>query len=148
MCESCGYPLVVSLSTKRFTDENGDVLKLPTTGDTRLLEKMKVRFAIGEVNVDAEMGEQLTLGRVVDGQEGKPDVDLSPYCGHDNELGVSRFHCVIKRSGTSLVISDHGSTNGTWVNGDKLINGDPRFLHDGDSIWLGRLPIVVYFVRA
>jgi len=148
VCSNCGYPLVSLMSTRKFNDASGDILKLPTTGDTRLLEKMKLRFAVGEGKwIDAEMGEQLTLGRVVEGQDGKPDVDLSPYCGADNEFGVSRFHCVIKRAGSSLVINDHGSTNGTWVNGDRLINGDPRFLHDGDALFLGRLPLAVYFVR-
>ena len=147
VCSNCGYPLVSLLSTRKFTDVNGDVLKLPTTGDTRLLDKMKLRFVVGDgKSFDVNIAEQLSLGRIVEGAEGRPDVDLTPYNGQ--ELGVSKFHCVIRRVGNNLTISDSDSTNGTWLNGERLNNGDPRFLHDGDALFLGHLPLAVYFVRS
>ena len=146
ICSACSYPLVPVLTTRKLDSASGDVLPLPATGDTRLLDKMKLRFIIGEkTSFDVEMGEQVSLGRVVEGAEGRPDVDLSPYNGQ--ELGVSKFHCVIKRVGSNLTIQDSSSTNGTWLNGQRLNNGDPHFLHDGDSLFLGHLPLAVYFVR-
>lgn len=147
VCVNCGFPLVSLLSTKKFADTNGDILKLPVTGDTRLLDRMRLRFIVGEgKSFDVDITEQLSLGRIVENAEGRPDVDLTPYNGQ--ELGVSKFHCVIKRVGNSLTIQDQSSTNGTWVNGERLQNGDPRFLHDGDALFLGHLPLAVYFVRS
>jgi hypothetical protein len=48
---------------------------------------------------------------------------------------VSRRHAQIHRSGTGFVVSDLGSTNGTFVNGERLI-ADHR-LDDGDIISIG-----------
>lgn len=147
LCVKCSYPLIIPVATKQLPDSSTDVLQLPSTGSTRLLDKMKLRFMVGEAKFDVDMGEQLTVGRGggVDAQ-GKPDVDLTAYVGPENELGVSRFHCIIQRVGMNLTVRDSGSTNGTWLNGERLHNGDPRFLHDGDNLWLGRLSLAVYFV--
>jgi hypothetical protein len=48
---------------------------------------------------------------------------------------TSRHHAQIHRAGSGFVISDLGSTNGTFVNGERLI-ADLR-LADGDIITLG-----------
>jgi pSer/pThr/pTyr-binding forkhead associated (FHA) protein len=48
---------------------------------------------------------------------------------------VSRRHAQVHRSGSGFVISDLGSTNGTYVNGERLI-ADHR-LADGDIISIG-----------
>ncbi len=54
---------------------------------------------------------------------------------------VSRHHAQIQRSGSGFVIADLGSTNGTFVNGDRLV-ADHR-LADGDTIAIG--PVTVRF---
>jgi hypothetical protein len=48
---------------------------------------------------------------------------------------VSRRHAQVQRSGSGFVISDLGSTNGTYVNGERL-TADHR-LADGDIISIG-----------
>lgn len=52
---------------------------------------------------------------------------------------VSRRHAEIHRSGSSFVINDLGSTNGTYVNGERLI-ADHR-LDDGDIITIGSVSV-------
>lgn len=52
-----------------------------------------------------------------------------------NDPNVSRRHAQIHRAGSGFVISDLGSTNGTYVNGERLI-ADHR-LADGDIISIG-----------
>ena len=52
-----------------------------------------------------------------------------------NDSNVSRRHAQIHRAGSGFVISDLGSTNGTYVNGERLI-ADHR-LADGDIIAVG-----------
>lgn len=52
-----------------------------------------------------------------------------------NDANVSRRHAQIHRSGSGFVISDLGSTNGTYVNGERLV-ADHR-LADGDIVSIG-----------
>lgn len=48
---------------------------------------------------------------------------------------VSRQHASLTKSGTSVSVMDHGSTNGTWVNGMKV--GGTVTLNSGDSLRFG-----------
>lgn len=66
--------------------------------------------------------------------------------GHDvgvrlDALKASRRHVRIVVEGTSATIEDLGSTNGTWVAGQRLV--DRQALADGDDIMIG--DIVVTF---
>jgi pSer/pThr/pTyr-binding forkhead associated (FHA) protein len=63
---------------------------------------------------------------------------------------MSRNHCVleVKQKGHryEYLISDIGSTNGTFINADKskrLKKGDVIFLKDGDVIQIGRTKVVL-----
>jgi len=48
---------------------------------------------------------------------------------------VSTAHAIIRRDGSSFTISDIGSRNGTYVNGDRV--SDTRQLNHGDVIGIG-----------
>jgi hypothetical protein len=48
---------------------------------------------------------------------------------------VSRRHALVRREGEALVIQDLGSTNGTFVNGERI--EAPRRLVDGDEVSFG-----------
>ena len=53
---------------------------------------------------------------------------------------VSRRHAVLERAGGRVVLTDPGSTNGTWVNRRRLRAGGPGDrveLRDGDEVRLG-----------
>lgn len=53
------------------------------------------------------------------------------------DLDVSSSHAEIRDTGGRYVISDSGSTNGTFVNGQAIAPGTTRELRDGDLISLG-----------
>ena len=54
---------------------------------------------------------------------------------HDPEL--SRVHCTIQRQAdNSYVLLDETSTNGTYLNDERLVNAEYP-LHDGDRIRIG-----------
>ncbi len=55
------------------------------------------------------------------------------------DSNTSRHHAEIRRSGSAFVIADLGSTNGTYVNGDRL--SAERRLTDGDSITVGAVTL-------
>ena len=58
-----------------------------------------------------------------------------------NRPGVSRRHARIVVSRDDVVLEDLGSTNGTWVRGERVTTATP--LRDGDEIRLG--PVTVTF---
>lgn len=50
---------------------------------------------------------------------------------------VSRKHASLMKNGAQIEVQDHGSTNGTWVNGVKVAGSQP--LKNGDSIRFGSI---------
>lgn len=77
----------------------------------------------GDDTIQRQIGDQpLIIGR-------EPDVAI---CLDDK--GISRHHCEIGRTETGLYVKDLGSTNGTYVNGDRI---DQAMLKPGDRLGLG-----------
>lgn len=55
------------------------------------------------------------------------------------EYGISRQHAILFGKDSKFFIKDTQSTNGTWVNLNKIENGNAHEIIDGDEIKLGRL---------
>lgn len=85
--------------------------------------------------------ERVTLGRVEDVTGENPDIDLSPYEALAH--GVSRRHAAIEHHGSHLVLTDLGSTNGTFLNDMHLRPRQPYILKRDDEIRLGYLSLRV-----
>ncbi len=84
------------------------------------------------------------LGRTAPRETSHPDViDLTPYNAHQH--GVSRSHCLLRRRDKRLVVTDLGSTNGTYLNGELLLPHRDYVLADGDHLVLGSLHLIVFF---
>jgi pSer/pThr/pTyr-binding forkhead associated (FHA) protein len=60
---------------------------------------------------------------------------------HVPNPGISRKHALIKASSGGFVISDLGSQNGTFVNGERI---SERRLANGDAIDLGSVKFVFH----
>jgi len=84
---------------------------------------------------------EFTMGRISDNQPIMPDIDLSTFKAYDS--GVSRLHAVIRRNGGNVIVMDLGSSNGTYVNGTRLMPNMEQPLHHGDVVALGRLKMQV-----
>lgn len=72
---------------------------------------------------------------------------LSVGRGRDNELcvndgSVSKIHAalVMNREGT-LLVSDTGSTNGTFINGRRIAYGEARQIEEGDVVGFGDVEV-------
>jgi hypothetical protein len=70
-----------------------------------------------------QLGERLSLGR-----DFSNDIQL-------NDGQVSRKHAVIQRVQDIYVVTDQGSTNGTYVNGQRI--SKPTILSQGTIITIG-----------
>lgn len=84
---------------------------------------------------------EFTLGRTIEGQPILPDIDLSPFDAFT--LGVSRLHAALRIINREVVVTDLGSSNGTRVNGQKVVPHVDYPINHGDIISLGKLKIQV-----
>jgi FHA domain len=89
---------------------------------------------------------EFILGRMTESEIEKRFVDLGKFDGYNH--GVSRHHCLIRRTEGGYEIIDLGSTNGTWLEKQRLVPNRPYPLENGSRITLGRLPLIVYYQKA
>jgi pSer/pThr/pTyr-binding forkhead associated (FHA) protein len=80
-------------------------------------------------------GQKVRLGRASDN-----DVVLK-------DSKISRNHAELEWNGTGFILRDGGSANGTFVNGQRVVN-TPRLLHDGDEIHLSKFLLSYEIVRS
>ena len=106
--------------------------------------------AEARVFLQAESGEMFRLNTVpaVIGRKDVKrgvlvDIDLAP---HDTRKLISRRHASIEKRGDRFVVIDLGSTNGTMVNGKKLISRGEHMLENGDMLEFGRDGVRLRFV--
>ncbi len=80
---------------------------------------------------------QALVGRADPVSNYYPDVDLASYGALEN--GVGRRHMQMLVQNGQIVVEDLDSTNGTFVNTQKLAARTPHPLNSGDELRLGRL---------
>jgi hypothetical protein len=144
-CSRCGTILATGGSTKKLGQEEVQTKqKNMPTGDVIVSEQMPILLEIEGQQVAVPVAEVVTVGRVSDiPDDSRPDVDLSLFNAGDK--GVSRKHIKIKRKNILIYVADLGSTNGTMLNGKRLIPNAERLLRNGDELTLGRLKVKVKF---
>jgi hypothetical protein len=98
---------------------------------------LSITFPSGQVFT--MQGEAIDIGRTDVAQDWHPALDVIPYGGGSPELGVSRHQARITRQNGDFLITDVGSTNGTYVNGHAVPYNQPIPLHNGDTLSFGAL---------
>ncbi len=71
-----------------------------------------------------------------------PDIDLTPH-GALQE-GVGRRHLQVSVMSNQVYIEDLNSTNGTFLNGQKVVPETPQAVQDGDELRLGNMVLRIY----
>lgn len=152
-CSECGARLVVvEIPTTNAIDRNQTGLLMfqprPSSPPTSPSVSASLSDAVVSLHlIDSGMilhlsgQNEFTLGRIADGQPILPDVDLSPYEAYSQ--GVSRLHSSLKINNNRLFITDLGSSNGTRVNGQKIMPNVDYPINHGDVIALGKFKIQV-----
>jgi pSer/pThr/pTyr-binding forkhead associated (FHA) protein len=147
VCENCGRSIFDDIfnhtrlvtgtfaATRPLQSATGKLI--PATGSITL----RIRDAQTPIKIDTSR--RLILGRVNNRNPRRPDVDLTAYRAF--EKGVSCNHAILHREGEYLMLSDLGSTNGTFVNGQRLTPHEPHVIKNGDQIRLGNLISTVTF---
>ncbi len=146
-CYSCGTALQNSSSifaTTRFNDATGGILDSSFFGpDSTLVLVMRDTKQTYRIQPQHQQHE-VVIGRS-DGGTMKPDIDLADQ--NAGQLGVSRLHLSLKYNlqQQTLSVTDLNSSNGTFVNGQRLYGQEVRVLRHGDELRLGRLVVRVAF---
>ncbi|HVS13398.1 MAG TPA: cyclic nucleotide-binding domain-containing protein [Thermoanaerobaculia bacterium] len=84
----------------------------------------------------------LTVGRPDQAAGTVPDVDLSQL---NRDRTVSRRHArILRREGRLWVYEEPGTTNGTWVNGERVASATPVELSAGDELGFGSVRLVLH----
>lgn len=127
-----------SADATQFSDNfygSESVLVLTTTDDEYAYEARPQRY-----------DHDLIIGRGYSAQGIRPDVDLATADAMQH--GVSRLHLLVEYDDDSHVlrVTDR-SSNGTFVNGQRLHPKDKRVLRNGDTLRLGNLVLKVQFVH-
>lgn len=119
----------------------------PRPATNQLAPPWRVLLQVGGENkttVGVSVQDYTVIGRA-DGSDNDADVDLNPYGAMQN--GVSRRHAGLSKEEGAIYIQDLDSTNGTRINGFQLPPNQKFRLRDGDELELGRIRIVLRFVR-
>lgn len=148
-CEECGSPLTNARSVSTHVFQKADLEEephQPLFSGTAILGKsnevlLHVAGAKDPLNLDVKNA--IMVGRSDPSSNQIPDLDLNPYGAAQG--GVSRVHARLERSENNLNLIDLNSSNGTYVNGQRLVAYQPRILHDGDELRFGLLATRIYF---
>lgn len=88
---------------------------------------------------------EIAIGRGEKADPNSMDIDLDRLNG--GQYGVSRLHASLRYDGNSETVSimDLGSTNGTYLNEQRLHPNERRALRNGDSLRFGKLAMRVVY---
>ena len=155
-CVECGYQLKGDVPirtqnvnpeffTQRLTEEQiEEELKKRAAYDSPKTTKnswISLHLLDSGKILSIESQNEITLGRLSEGQDILPDIDLTPFQAYAN--GVSRLHAVLKQEGKRVFVMDLGSSNGTYLNGKRLTPNVDQTLNHGDMLALGKLKIQI-----
>ncbi len=151
-CENCGTSLTGKAAvgtTKSFEETNtlgATREQITAAGTDYFLPGSVLRLEIegGPEPIMVRPRQELVFGRRDPATGAMPDIDLTPYAGY--RMGVSRRHAAIRTAEENyLDVWDLGSSNGTFLNGQRLNAHRPYRLRDGDRLRLGQMVIRVFF---
>ncbi len=144
VCPQCGTPIapgtveidLASLTpTRAISRKTTNSLFAPNAS-------LLLRFLPLGQTLSLPMNKPLVLGRTpsIDIEQ---SLDLTDYGGQEH--GISRQHCRLERRGAKLIVTDLASTNGTFINGQRLAAFQEATVSHGNRLILGTLHILVLF---
>jgi hypothetical protein len=149
-CVYCGIKFVHNdleiQTTNQISKQQSAILGEGTRGEEYLSQLTPGALALFIMDVEQpvviEEPTQIIIGRHLEAGEVQV-VDLANFGGA--ELGISRRHLQISHSDGQFMVMDLGSTNGSWLNRQRLTPGMPYRLHHNDQILLGQMRLFAVF---
>lgn len=145
-CVQCGtyLPSGGPLRTEPFSGSEGSRAR-PWKYEEGNAEDKMLSVALEVVNTGREMSlpldAEILIGRLDAAHGIFPEVDLSADGGLEH--GISRRHARIYMHESHCFIEDLDSTNGTFLNDERLTPYLPYGFNDGDALSLGTLQLKI-----
>lgn len=111
--------------------------------ESNMVLRIEIEGGTTPILLHPKQQRDMILGRRDPTTGAMPDVDLTPYAGY--RMGVSRRHSAMRLQDKQLDVWDLGSSNGTFLNGQRLSPHRPYRVKDGDEVRLGQMVLRVYF---
>lgn len=121
-------------SEKIFKEDSEDIC-----GETRCLTGLETDAGLRLVSMQRREAPDIVIDRekVIIGKKR----DQVTVCLHQE--GISRIHARVEKKNEQYFITDLNSTNGTFINGERLLPNEQRKIVSGDKINLAMLRFVV-----
>lgn len=146
-CPKCGTPIApgtvkIDVSVTRNPAATRSINAATTNSLFAPHASLLLRFLPLGQTLSFPMRKPLLLGRAFDADVEKV-LNLTDYEGEKH--GVSRHHCQLERKGAKLILTDLGSTNGTFLNGQRLMPHKEHTVAHGDRVILGTMHVLILF---
>jgi hypothetical protein len=150
VCVYCGTSLESvrrdETTTKRVNEETKNLQ--PQTGETLSEDLIPLKgiaiYTEDGMLIGIQEEKEFFLGREVEDSKDML-VDLMPIGAF--QKGVSRRHAVIRRTKRGYEIMDLGSTNGTYIDGIRLVSSQTYPLPSASRVSLGRIHLLVLYTE-
>ncbi|HEY5730840.1 MAG TPA: FHA domain-containing protein [Anaerolineales bacterium] len=126
----------VGIGSKKIADSLIDEALIPEDG-------IAIYLAGTPKPLYLHFDKELVLGRKSDKAPEDSLLDLTKMGGY--QMGLSRRHAIIRRAETGYEIMDLSSTNGSWMNDEKLVPNQPYPLKSGAQLRFGRLRLLILY---
>ena len=147
-CYSCGQllePVKGAYDTRVLNEQTSQPLDSEHFGPDSVLV-LRVRGSTENYETRPQKTDhELIIGRSTKGSVLAPDIDLTNR--QASEMGVSRLHLSINYDAehSAVLVSDLGSANGSFINGQRMMPKEVRVLRHGDELRLGKLVLLASF---
>jgi pSer/pThr/pTyr-binding forkhead associated (FHA) protein len=150
VCGYCGALLEENTTsggaTTKNTDEQSNI-PVKNTGpfiDIALIPEGGLAIYINEAITPLylQLDRELIIGR---NTEKTSETFLDLFGVDAFNLGLSRRHAIIRRAESGFEVIDLASTNGSWLNGERLIPNKPYPLASGSQLRFARMQLHVIY---
>ena len=137
-CSSCGSPLDVQGDRTITLSPVDPLQEAPGAEDDVVvpMAELPTDTAVLIVRSGPQAGDRFALGDGTIRLGRHPDSEIML-----DDITVSRRHAEVERRGSSYVVRDAGSLNGTYVNQERV---DEVELHHGDELQVGKFRLVFF----
>lgn len=119
---------------KMVGEIDGRTMQVSASSDITL------KISKSDVEIHYHLDRPMKIGRGSPHEPEKPDIDLNPY---ESIKTVSRHHAQIEIKHGELVLTDTGSSNGTFVDGKRLKKDVPTTIPSGTMVRFGALIVQI-----
>jgi hypothetical protein len=151
VCVNCGALLAYHHSDSAETTRNAEAPEKVSAkiaesliDETLIPEDGIAIYAAGAPNpIYLYFDKELVLGRLSENTFDDSLLDLTDLGGY--QMGLSRRHAMIRKADAGYEIIDLASTNGSWLNDERLVPNKPYPLASGSQLRFGRMRLLILY---